>query len=290
MNKDCYRIHDTRFEYTNNTERSAPNWPKHKFHHYGLFHRVLNMLRNEGFVIETDKKVAKIIRKSHFVGRRGDLELYAEYYPNGFRIEFFQNVNFENQNGGRYDFDKFQKMPYLIRLQYIKYMNMIVRIVNQLEDLAPDQSRLNPKLAEEWIKARYVEERRHEQTDMNFSLADLDGQEQPTYNGLDRDKKVLRNGDVKYFRHWNGYLYRGRVYHNINNMWWVIVDKYTVRNVAAFDLFDLAPEDYRGRQKKPVLPKEYQERRKAIEATSTKELVNELKRRKYAANKSKERK
>lgn len=68
-------------------------------------------------------------------------------------------------------------------------------------------------------------------------------------------------------------------------MWWVIVDKYTVRNVAAFDLFDLTPEDHRGRQKKPVLPKEYQERRKAIEETSTKELVNELKRRKYAANK-----
>ena len=73
-------------------------------------------------------------------------------------------------------------------------------------------------------------------------------------------------------------------------MWWVIADKYTVRNIAAFDLFDLGPEDFRGRQKRPVIPKEYQERRKAIEATSTKELVNELKRRKCAANKNTERK
>lgn len=125
---------------------------------------------------------------------------------------------------------------------------------------------------------------------MNFNLTDTDGEEQPSYNGLDRDKKVLRNGDIKYFRHWNGYLYRGRIYHNINNMWWVIVDKYTVRNIAAFDLFDLGPEDFHGRQKRPVIPKEYQERRKAIEATSTKELVNELKRRKCAANKNIERK
>lgn len=290
MNKDYYSIYDTSLSFINNTECNGPDWHKQHFHHCALLHRVFNMLRNEGFEIEKDKNVPKIIRKSHFVGRRGDLEFYAERYPRGFRIEFFQNVNFENPNGGRYDFEKFQKMPYLIRLQYIKYMNKIVRIMNQLEDLAPDQSRLNPKLAEEWIKSRYVEEWHHEQKNMNFNLTDTDGKEQPSYNGLDRDKKVLRNGDIKYFRHWNGYLYRGRIYHNINNMWWVIVDKYTVTNIAAFDLFDLGPEDFRGRQKKPVIPKEYQERRKAIEATSTKELVNELKRRKCAANKNTERK
>ena len=67
------------------------------------------------------------------------------------------------------------------------------------------------------------------------------------YNGRDREGLTLHNGDIKYFRAWNGYLYRGRIYHNINNMWWVIVDKYTVRNVAAFNLFDLAPDDKRGR-------------------------------------------
>ena len=151
MNKDCYSIYDTSLSFINNTECNGPDWHKQRFHHYALLHRVFNMLRNEGFEIEKDKNVPKIIRKSHFVGRRGDLEFYAERYPRGFRIEFFQNVNFENPNGGRYDFEKFQKMPYLIRLQYIKYMNKIVRIMNQLEDLAPDQSRLNPKLAEEWI-------------------------------------------------------------------------------------------------------------------------------------------
>lgn len=168
MNKDYYSIYDTSLSFINNTECNGPDWHKQHFHHYALLHRVFNMLRNEGFEIEKDKNVPKIIRKSHFVGRRGDLEFYAERYPRGFRIEFFQNVNFENPNGGRYDFEKFQKMPYLIRLQYIKYMNKIVRIMNQLEDLAPDQSRLNPKLAEEWIKSRYVEEWHHEQKGHEF--------------------------------------------------------------------------------------------------------------------------
>lgn len=285
MNKDCYSIYDTSLSFVNNTESNGPDWYRQRFHHYALLHRVFNMLRNEGFEIEKDKNVHKVIRKNYFVGRRGDLQLHAERYPRGFKIEFFQNVSFENPNGGRYDFEKFQKMPYLIRLQYIKYMNKIVYIVNHLEDLAPDQSRLNPKLAEEWIKARYVEEWHHEQKDMNFNLTDTDGEEQPLYNGLDRDKKVLRNGDIKYFRHWNGYLYRGRVYHNINNMWWVIVDKYTVRNIAAFDLFDLTPEDNLHRMKDPTRSegyKKYMSHLEKLEAEKTKDLVIELKRRGYA--------
>lgn len=89
MNKDCYSIHDTDFLFVNNTESNGPNWHRQRFHHYALLHRVFNMLRNEGFEIEKDKNVHKIIRKSHFVGRRGDLELYAERYPRGFAIRFF---------------------------------------------------------------------------------------------------------------------------------------------------------------------------------------------------------
>ena len=275
MNRDFYYIKDTNFCYSNMDVRCRS---KEKFEHYGILHRIFNLLRDEGFEIVNDPKVSKKIRKDHFYGRRENLEFVASRFPAGFDIDFFQNVVFENPNGGVYDFNKLQKMPYIIRLQWTKYVKKIIYLVNLLEDLE-DKTEFPYRLAEDQIKARYVKGWHHEQTDMNFNLSDLDGREQPTYNGLDRDKKVLRNGDVKYFRHWNGYLYRGRIYHNINNMWWVIVDKYTVRNVAAFDLFDLAPQDYRGRQKQPVLPKEYQERRKAIEDTNTKELVNELKRR-----------
>lgn len=109
MNKDCYSIYDTSLSFVNNTESNGPDWHRQRFHHYALLHRVFNMLRNEGFEIEKDKNVHKVIRKSHFVGRRGDLELHAERYPRGFKIEFFQNVSFENPNGGRYDFEKFQR-------------------------------------------------------------------------------------------------------------------------------------------------------------------------------------
>ena len=280
MSKNSYRIYDTTIYYRNNTVE-APNgldsW-RFKYPHFGTLHRIFNMLRAEGFSIENDAEVAKCIRRDYYIGRRGDLELHAHRYPAGFEIMFFQNVVIENKSGGRYDFDKFQKMPYMIRLRFMKYRDKIIALLKSVEDLK-DESKADPRLAEEWIKARYVEEWHHEQKDMNFLLSDLDGQTQESYNGRDRDEKTLHNGDVKYFRHWDGRLYRGRVYHNINNMWWVILDRFTVRNVASFELFDLTPEDNRRRQAKPRIPEAYQKRRQAIEDTKTRELVNELRRR-----------
>lgn len=280
MNKNSYRIHDTTIYYRNNTVKApkgADSW-RFKYPHFGTLHRLFNMLRAEGFTIENDAEVAKCIRDDYFIGRHGDLELYAHRYPAGFEIMFFQNIVIENRNGGRYDFDKFQKMPYMIRLRFIKYRDKIIALLKSVEDLE-DDTKQSPRLAEEWIKARYAEEWHHEQTDTNFLLSDLDGQTQEPYNGRDREGLTLHNGDIKYFRAWNGRLYRGRVYHNINNMWWVIVDRFTVKNVASFELFDLKPEDNRRRQARPRIPEAYQNRRQAIEDTKTKELMNELRRR-----------
>lgn len=280
MNKDSYFIHDTRIRFNNNTDLRQGRYERRpRYKHYALLHRVLNMLRDEGFTIENDPGVDKIIRKNYFRGRRGDLEIKAHRFPAGFEMEFFQNVIFENQYGGEYDFDKLQKMPYLIRLQYEKYMNLIIRKMKSLVELE-DTSRIKTKTAEDWIKARYVESCHYPQTDMNFDLHALDGQEHKGQYGLDRDGKEIHNGEIKYFRYFgDGRLYRGRVYYDLNMNWIVILNKKDVKVVPCWELFDLSPEDYRGRQKVAKIPKEYQERRKAIEATKTKELLNELRRR-----------
>lgn len=280
MMRNSYTLYDTCISYRNNTIKSPQGaWSRNfKYPHFGTLHRIFNMLRDEGFTIENDEEVAKCIRRDYYTGRRGDLEFYASRYPAGFEIEFFQNVVVNNPCGGRYDFDKFQKMPYLIQLQFKKYQNKIIRLLTSLEDVE-DRTKVRPRFAEDKIKANYMESWHHEQNDMNFSLSDLDGQTQEVYNGRDRNNLVLHNGDIKYFRNHKGYLCRGRIYHNINNMWWVIVDRFTVQNVACFELFDLRPEDNRHRRVRPRIPEEYQKRREAIKNTKTKELVNELRRR-----------
>ena len=55
------------------------------------------------------------------------------------------------------------------------------------------------------------------------------------YNAKDKDGKRLRNGQIKYFRDRRGRLQRGTIYHNINNMWWVVLNKFEFTNVAAFE-------------------------------------------------------
>lgn len=237
------------------------------------------MLAADGFDVQKDPEVHKIIRRDYYIGKFHDLEFAARKYQNGFEIEFFQNVNFENPNGGRHDFDKFLKMPRMIRLYFVKFKNKIVNLLKSLVPGICDNSTLSPKLAEEWIKCRYVESCHHKQENTNFDLQILDGQTQPPYNGLDRDKKTIRNGEIKYFRGSDGYLYRGRVYHNLNSMWWVIVDKYTVTNIANFKLFDLGADDKRGRLARPRVPAEYLAKQKAIEQSTSKELFAELRRR-----------
>ena len=133
MSRDSYSVYDTTISFVNETERSPKkDWLHHEFCHYGYFHRIMNMLAAEGFNVQQDPDVDKIIRRDYWIGKRGDLEFDAQKYPNGFKIQFFQNVVHENQSGGRYDFNKLEKMPYLIRLQYKKYLNNILELLKTL--------------------------------------------------------------------------------------------------------------------------------------------------------------
>ena len=120
MTSDTFAIYDTRMNYTNHTDRGVDHsgrrgWLRKKFLHYSYFYKILHRLEREGFAVEQDPETReryKSIAKDHWYGRRRDLEFVAKKYPNGFEIEFFQNVVHENPHGGRYDFDKLRKMWY----------------------------------------------------------------------------------------------------------------------------------------------------------------------------------
>lgn len=273
------------FSFVNDTAEDHDRWlrkERNKWSHYVFMHRLINFMISRGWAIEHDKDTHKIIRQDYWYGRKGDLEFHAHRYPRGFSFEFFQNIIFENRNGGRYDFDKFKKMPYMIKLLYL---NETRHMKGFLESIVPgvvDVTDPEYRLAVDKVKDDYVDSWHHPQKSMaEFELSDLDGQTcKESYNHTDRDKKVIYNGQVKYFRHRNGRLARGKVYHNINNMWWVILNDYEYTNIAEFYLFDPTPEDYNiRRSKKDRKPKEYLLKREQITAAKTNELINELKRR-----------
>ena len=291
---DEYMINDTRLSFINNTDRGRDvkrGWFDKKFLHHSYFYKILHRLEREGFSVEQDPETRikyKIIAKDYWYGRRRDLEFVARKYPNGFEIEFFQNVVHENSHGGRYDFDKLKKMPYLIRLQYTRYMGIVVDMLKSLVEVK-DKTKPIGRTAEEKIVID-LSCNFHFLPDKDFDIHELDGTDPGEGFGWggyprttkDRDGKLVKNGDIKYFRHWqSGYLMRGTVYYRANQQFWAITDDCNVELVQhANMLFDPTPEDFKQRKKAPDrAPEEYKKRRTAIDDTKNKELIAELRRR-----------
>lgn len=275
-----FSIHDTTINFAQNEEHFGAC--SEQYTHYLLWEALLAELGRHGFYVSEDKDIKKRypgLSKNRRYGRFDSLEFKTERYPLGFRMTFFQNVNFANQHGGYYDFDKREKMPYLVGKRFEWTVNIISNffeqagVVNKSEPLC--------RFAEDKIKLDFVKSFHHPQKNMRFELSELDGETTDGVNGTDSNGKTIHNGDIKYFRDYSGYLQRGKVYHNINNMWWVITDKCTIRNVCASCLFDI-PTDITKHRVAPYdrMPTEYKARRKVISEASTKELERELRRRK----------
>lgn len=257
------------------------NFDKEGNPHWENFKDMLRFLGSIGFYVGEDKEIKTkypALNDSRRAGGFGNLRYKAEFYPNNFKIEFYQDVYHENPCGGYYDFDKYKKMPYLIQKRYDWTQE---KLINYFEKQGFSvEYRENTCTGEAFIINDYVKSFNHPQEKW-FSLSDIEGETTKyEYNGKDRDGNLLHNGEIKYFRDWNGYLYRGKIYHNINNMWWVLLPDGIVKNEASYELFDLMESDFLGRQKTHYPPKEYVERKKQLALCSTKELENELKRRK----------
>lgn len=273
--------------FINDTDESHAWNDRSNWSHFPIMHKLLNFMKSRGFDIGRDPEIQKhykCLNKDHWYGRKDNLEFTANRYPRGFKIEFFQNIVFENSNGGKYDFNKFEKMPYLIKLLWI---NETTKMGKFLEGLGiTNDTEITYKLAEDIVKKDFIDSWHHPQKNMSFNLTDLDGITcEYSYNNTDRDKKTIYNGQIKYFRNWNGRLMRGKVYHNINNMWWVIVNSTKRTNVASFDLFDPTEEDFKVRKKaRDRKPEEYLEKLESFKKISNKELIRELKKRGLKVN------
>lgn len=89
MNCDSYSIRDTTISFIDEMERGPKkDWLKHKFRHYGYFHRIMNMLAAEGFNVQQDPDVDKIIRCDYWIGKRGIWNLMLKNIQMDSRFSF----------------------------------------------------------------------------------------------------------------------------------------------------------------------------------------------------------
>lgn len=215
--------------------------------HKHLWWELMNFLGKRGFDVFKDKRIEKnykCLSSTHRQGKKGDLEFKSDVYPAGFKIDFFQNIVVENSNGGEYDFDKFDKMPYLIKKSFLNESNHI-RLFLEKHKIT-DDSKSELKSSEGKVFQHICEYRdMHHASDPFSSLEASVGHTSSNCNNEDRDKKQLFNGDVKYFRDHKGNLNRCVVYHHINNMWFGIINKDRYINSGSFEYFDCIPSEVR---------------------------------------------
>ncbi len=218
------------------------------------YNRLLGLLRDRGFAVGTDAKIARnypTLARHYHEGARatphGDLRFRSEVSPIGCSFTFFQEVNISNPNGGYCDFDKLRRMPYLIRKRFEGVEQAILDHLTgrgfEHEARPPHAASglsigrrlaiaegLEPAATADDIAASALRRfnctwdgEYERQRGVHRFVRDESGwpaaSELPDYNRRDRDGAILSQGDIRYWRDSKGRLQRGVVYGGINGMW-----------------------------------------------------------------------
>lgn len=200
-----------------------------------LAQRIWTLLSERGYSVGPDPFLEPFgsIKRMGRHGKRGGLEFVVYASGRHVSVEFFQNVaNVSNPNGGRYDFNKLERMPYLLRLRARLDMAAIKTLLSAagFDDTTPyrcaSASAEVRRRNEAWRKDSPVHE----------------------YNRRDADGARLDDGVLRYYRDHKGYLRRGVVVHNINNMWWVIENEAAFCNRWSGELFTFDPQKHSARR------------------------------------------
>ena len=198
-----------------------------------VFARIVQQLNRMGWTCEVPAEMVKryslSFASNYRACRKGDL--HGELSLGGRHIEFvmWQELhNVSNPNGGRYDFDKEQRMPYLLRLQMqvtrCRLRDYLVNVFDGYVFTPERVSSPNPDpLA--YFNARWDGEYEKRRGTHRFDRGP-DGwpseRAMSSWDRKDADGRPLSHGDVRWMRDRQGRLRRGRVYGGINGMWMIV--------------------------------------------------------------------
>lgn len=196
-----------------------------------VFKRIVQKLNRLGWSVGTWDKAEqyKCISNARRSCRKGGLE--AELSVSGRCIEFnmWQNVTpSENRNGGRYDFDKEKRMPYLLRLEMertrCQIRDYLCNVFTGYTFSQPKVRSPNPDplayFNDSW-DGEYEKRKGLHRFERGPNGWPSD-KELGSWSRTDKDGVDLNHGDLRWCRDHKGRLIRGRVYGGINGMWMMV--------------------------------------------------------------------
>lgn len=208
---------------------------------------VIRHLRRIGFKVGANPQIKKhysALNAQRRLGLHGHLRVAIERSGRVVELKFYQELITVNPNGGKYDFDRRAKMPYLIRLRYDHTVISLQRMLAEhdvvlLREPVPlrGRARIEQRRAE-WIRSHGPK---------------MYDQPIPAYNSCSADHVNLIDGQAVWFRGRDGRLRHGEAWHSANNMWMVLVAGGVVESLASFELYASRPlTPLKGRRFEPA--------------------------------------
>lgn len=215
-----------------------------------VFKRIIQQLNRLGYNMRQDEEHDKqyaCLSRYHRIGNKDELQCILKQTGRCIELEFYQDVyNIDRKDGqGRYCFNKFERMPYLMQLEFRRTINRLTKYLQnvfgyQLKTKTGKSAKCGPGAltAYEWIKQDW-ESCSHYSPEVGHRAISGD------YNRKTADGQLLQHGQRCYTTDRKGRVITGTAYHNINNMWWVVSGKYGWDNKACFEIYAVAPENIR---------------------------------------------
>lgn len=230
--------------------------------------RIVQTLNRLGWTVGPWDKTEqyKCIALNHRTCSKGGLKGELDVSGRCIKFEMWQDVTPpKNSNGGRYDFDKEDRMPYVLRLEMERTRRRIrdylcnVFTGYTFNDKSSDGRSAKHGFmyltALEWIAECY-------RTSWHFK-GDTAAYKIEGYNSKSADGGTVQHGQPVWCFDYHGRIQQGTAYYNINNMWWVALGQYDVTNKASFELYTSCPDN-------PRVKRNADRRRKRLEGEMAK--------------------
>lgn len=233
-----------------------------------VFARVVQTLNRLGWTVgpwdQTEQY--KCIALSHRTCRKGDL--HGELSVGGRVVEFkmWQDVTpSDNPNGGRYDFNKEERMPYVLRLEMERTRR---RIRDYLCNVFTGYTFKEPAPVLGLMGVTAVEKAKHDRMTTGHYRPALDRAEiSMKSNAIARDGGIIEHGSKVWALDRKGRIITGTAYYSLNNNWQIVTGRYGLTYCHTGEIFTQPPENLRvKRNQREGRKRLEQEMQKAVKA------------------------
>lgn len=212
-----------------------------------VYGALIRFLRNRGWHIGQDERIAKQyprLSPTHRRGTKGELHCSLEVSGRMVGLDIWQErYNITHPTGGRYEFGKLARMPYLLRKRAELELWHIVAFLQATlgYPLHNSNHRRKGETEAAWVD-RHTRDSWHYKPELGRCDWHSD------YNRQSGDGHLLEHGQVAWWRDGKGRWLRGIALYNLNHMWWFLHSGSELTNQCCGYLYANQPADLRSKR------------------------------------------